>query len=89
MCRINCFRSLKTLFKYLRDNLGIKVDGIWKQIVDIVVKTCISAESHVVSLMENVNSIYSCYELFGFDIMLDRNLKAWLLEVSLKTKLPC
>ena len=74
------------LFKYLEEQ-GVNVDAIWQQILDLVVKTCISAESTVVNLhAANVNSIYSCYELFGFDVMLDENLKAWLLEVCIVIK---
>lgn len=27
------------------------------------------------------NAGSACYEVFGFDVLLDRNLKAWLIEV--------
>lgn len=34
----------------------------------------------------HVRSPYSCHELFGFDIMLDENLKPWVLEVNISPR---
>ena len=67
---------------------GIDYDNIFSQIRQIVIKSIISVQTSnanaLHSLLENSKS---CYELFGFDILLDNNLKAWLMEVNISPSL--
>lgn len=79
--------TLRTLWSYL-EREHVNVSKLWASMKDIVVKTMIAGESCINTLTTaNVSSRYCCYELFGVDILLDENLKPWLLEVNISPSL--
>lgn len=83
---VNSFKghkwSFASLWSYLRQE-NVDVTDLWCQIKDIIVKAFISVESSMnAAISENLVSSYTCYELYGFDVLLDENLRPWLLEVN-------
>lgn len=73
---------MKALWTYLAQQ-GVNVSDLWSRLEDLVVKTIVSGEFAIAPLIrEHVSSRYSCYELFGVDVLLDEHLNPWLLEVG-------
>ena len=82
-------QSFKAFKKYCEDN-KINYDKIFENIEDIVVKTMISAESYMNNGFQMfVSHKNACFELLGFDVLIDENLKPYLLEVNLSPSLNC
>ncbi|KFO73779.1 Tubulin polyglutamylase TTLL13, partial [Cuculus canorus] len=78
-------RKLSTLNAWMKDN-SYNTTKLWEDIDDIIIKTLISAHPVVKhnyqSCFPNHATICACFEILGFDILLDRQLKPWLLEVN-------
>ncbi|XP_009873212.1 PREDICTED: tubulin polyglutamylase TTLL6, partial [Apaloderma vittatum] len=78
-------RKLSTLNAWMTDN-NYDTEKLWEAIEDIIIKTLISVHPVVKhnyqSCFPNHTAGCACFEILGFDILLDRKLKPWLLEVN-------
>ncbi len=67
----------------------VPVDRIFAEIDQMIVKAVIAAEARITQATRTgvPHPLTNCFELFGFDVMIDSHHNPWLLEVNLSPSL--
>lgn len=66
---------------------GYSSAELWKQVGTIIVKTILAAQPSIARVYDSCfptgfNDGYCCFEVLGFDILIDHKMKPWLMEVN-------
>lgn len=88
-------RSLRWFIRWCEAQ-GYDIEELQHNIKDVVIKTLISVQPSLEHTYRSCrpksskrDSASCCFELLGFDVMLDRNLMPWLLEVNHSPSFAC
>nr|CAD2188233.1 unnamed protein product [Meloidogyne enterolobii] len=79
--------KLTQFWKYL-DKLGHNSANLKEEINKIAIKAIISCESHIrAHAAHHCKYPFISYELYGMDILVDNNLRPWLIEMNISPSL--
>lgn len=75
--------DVQTMLGYFAEKQGMDKERVWNDIKDAVVKTVLSVEGNLVyNVRKHVPFRKNCYEILGYDFLIDSNFKVWVLEIN-------
>ena len=82
-------KTLKEVMDIIAENEGQEVvDNLQIQFKDIIIKSLLMGLPHLehnyktCSSKSSYNNNRQCFQILGYDIMLDKKLKPWLIEIN-------
>ena len=77
------FSTSNHLYDHLRHELGVDTEYIYKEVLKVVVKSLIAVEPSMRHQeQDRFSHQQSVYEVVGYDIVIDKNLKPFVCEVN-------
>lgn len=67
--------------------MGINYDEVFKNIKNLCIKTLMAVEPQITTAMRATKHRSQCFEVYGFDVIIDAKLRPWLLEVNVAPSL--
>lgn len=79
--------TFSALLRHLKSQ-GSDINALMLNIEDVIIKSIFACSQSIISACRMfVPHGNNCFELYGFDILIDNTLKPWLLEVNLSPSL--
>ena len=66
--------SFQALTKQL-EQMGIDCNHLWSKIYDVIIKSLLCVDSVIYQNLKKLNIKNNCFELLGYDILIDSDLK--------------
>jgi len=82
-------KPISYAFNCMREN-GVDIDRLWKEIDSAITLSILPIHSLTVKTSHKVCpnvGLPRCFQILGFDILIDKNLKPWVLEVNYRPSL--
>uniref|UniRef100_A0A0N5A8K9 Tubulin polyglutamylase ttll-4 n=1 Tax=Syphacia muris TaxID=451379 RepID=A0A0N5A8K9_9BILA len=78
--------SLSELWCYMANDYDVPL--LKRKIVDVIIKAVLACENSIRSHQKKYSKFtFTSHELYGMDILIDQDLKPWLLEVNISPSL--
>lgn len=82
-------KMVDDIFAIMKRN-GVDIEALWRKIDNAIVFTILSSYQYLLNGQETQckPTIYSrCFQILGFDVLIDQNLKPYILEVNYRPSL--